>query len=133
MMPARRLFRSFIPLVSLLVALGAVASAQEVGRPRAESSPAPSASPSASPSPGPSLHWRSIGPTVAGGRVAAVAGTDLDPALFYAGAAGGGVWKSTNGGTDWRPVFDKAGTQSIGAIAIAPHDKNRSEEHTSEL
>jgi len=124
MMPARRLFRSFIPLVSLLVALGAVASAQEVGRPRAESSPAPSASPSASPSPGPSLHWRSIGPTVAGGRVAAVAGTDLDPALFYAGAAGGGVWKSTNGGTDWRPVFDKAGTQSIGAIAIAPHDKN---------
>ena len=70
------------------------------------------------------MHWRSIGPTVAGGRVATVAGTDLDPALFYAGAAGGGVWRSTNGGSDWRPVFDKAGTQSIGAIAISAHDKN---------
>ena len=70
------------------------------------------------------MHWRSIGPSVSGGRVAAVAGTDLDPALFYAGAAGGGVWKSTNGGSDWRPVFDKAGTQSIGAIAISSRDKN---------
>ncbi len=49
-----------------------------------------------------------------------MAGTDLDPALFYAGAAGGGVWKSTNGGADWSPVFDKAGSQSIGAIAISP-------------
>jgi photosystem II stability/assembly factor-like uncharacterized protein len=121
-MPARRLFRSFVPLVSLLLTLGAAASAQEAGRPRAEASPAPS--PSASPSPGPALHWRSIGPTVAGGRMATVAGTDLDPALVYAGAAGGGVWKSTNGGTDWQPVFDKAGTQSIGAIAISARDKN---------
>ena len=111
-------------LGSLLVALGASASAQEAGRPRADASPAPSPSPSASPSPGPALHWRSIGPSVAGGRVATVAGTDLDPALFYAGAAGGGVWKSTNAGGDWRPVFDKAGTQSIGAIAISPRDKN---------
>lgn len=137
-MPVRLLFRPLVSLLSLLpvrgsmlfvfgsllVALGAAASAQEAGRPRAEASPGPSASPSASPSPGPALHWRSIGPTVAGGRMATVAGTDLDPALFYAGAAGGGVWKSTNGGTDWRPVFDKAGTQSIGAIAISARDKN---------
>jgi photosystem II stability/assembly factor-like uncharacterized protein len=84
----------------------------------------PAPGPSASPTPAPSLHWRSIGPAVSGGRVAAVAGTDLDPALLYAGAAGGGVWKSTNAGTDWRPVFDSAGTQSIGAIAISPRDKN---------
>ena len=127
-MPVRFLFRpllfALVALGSLLFTLGASATAQEAGRPRAESSAAPSPSPSASPSPGPALHWRSIGPTVAGGRVSTVAGTDLDPALFYAGAAGGGVWKSTNGGTDWRPVFDKAGTQSIGAIAIAPRDKN---------
>jgi photosystem II stability/assembly factor-like uncharacterized protein len=108
----------------LLVASGAGASAQEAGHPRAEASPVPSPSPSASPTPGPAVHWRSIGPTVAGGRVATVAGTDLDPALFYAGAAGGGVWKSVNGGSDWRPVFDKAGTQSIGALAISPRDKN---------
>jgi photosystem II stability/assembly factor-like uncharacterized protein len=89
-------------------------------------SPAPSASPAASPSPGPTapagLRWRTLGPAVAGGRVATVAGTDRDPALFYAGAAGGGVWKSTNGGAQWRPVFDAAESQSIGAIAIDPTD-----------
>jgi len=90
----------------------------------ASASPASSPSPAPTASPAPALTWRSLGPTVAGGRVATVAGTDLDPALFYAGAAGGGVWKSTNGGNDWRPVFDSAGTQSIGAIAIAPHDAN---------
>ncbi|MEA2786579.1 MAG: hypothetical protein QOF71_2683 [Candidatus Eremiobacteraeota bacterium] len=121
-MPARNFFRPFIALLSLLIALAAAASAQEPGHPRAEASAAPSPSPS--PSPGPAVHWRSIGPSVSGGRVAAVAGTDLDPALFYAGAAGGGLWKSTNGGGDWRPVFDKAGTQSIGAIAISSRDKN---------
>jgi photosystem II stability/assembly factor-like uncharacterized protein len=119
-----RSLRPLVAVVTLLVVLGAAASAQEAGRPRAEASPVPSPSPSASPSPGPALRWRSIGPTVAGGRVATVAGTDLDPALFYAGAAGGGVWKSTNAGTSWQPVFDKAGTQSIGAIAISARDAN---------
>ncbi|MDQ6940938.1 MAG: hypothetical protein M3169_00280 [Candidatus Eremiobacteraeota bacterium] len=118
-MLVHRLVCPLVAVASLLLTIGA-ASAQEAGRPRAEAS----AAPSPSPSPGPALHWRSIGPSVSGGRVATVAGTDLDPALFYAGAAGGGVWKSTNGGSDWRPVFDKAGTQSIGAIAISSRDKN---------
>jgi photosystem II stability/assembly factor-like uncharacterized protein len=119
--------RSFVPLVALasfLLASGALARAQETGRPKPLPSPSPSPSPAASASPAPSLQWRSIGPAVSGGRVATVAGTDLDPALLYAGAAGGGVWRSTNAGADWTPVFDKAGTQSIGAIAISPHDKN---------
>jgi photosystem II stability/assembly factor-like uncharacterized protein len=80
------------------------------------------AAPSPSPTPAPALQWRSIGPAVSGGRLATVAGSDLDPALFYAGAAGGGVWKSTNGGMDWQPVFDAEGSQSIGAIAISPKD-----------
>jgi photosystem II stability/assembly factor-like uncharacterized protein len=106
--------------LALLLCASAAASAAEPERP----SPAPSASPAATPTPAPSMQWRSIGPAIAGGRVATVAGTDLDPNLFYAGAAGGGVWRSTNGGIDWLPVFDKAGSQSIGAIAIAPHDKN---------
>ncbi|HTD38043.1 MAG TPA: hypothetical protein VK669_11050 [Candidatus Limnocylindrales bacterium] len=101
-------------------------SAAFAAEPETPPSPAPSASPSASPSPtpGPSMMWRALGPAVSGGRVATVAGTDLDPNLLYAGAAGGGMWRSTNGGIDWAPVFDKAGTQSIGAIAIAPRDKN---------
>ena len=54
--------------------------------------------------------------------MATVAGTDRAPALFYAGAADGGVWKSTDGGVVWHPVFDAAGSLSIGAIAIAPGD-----------
>ncbi|MBV9407506.1 MAG: hypothetical protein JO164_01700, partial [Candidatus Eremiobacteraeota bacterium] len=106
-----------MPFVSLF-ALAVVVAAS------ASPAPSPSPAPTASASPAPPLTWRSLGPTVAGGRVATVAGTDLDPALFYAGAAGGGVWRSTNAGTDWTPVFDKAGTQSIGALAISPHDKN---------
>jgi hypothetical protein len=64
--------------------------------------------------------FRSLGPAVSGGRLGAVAGTDADPRLYYVGAAGGGVWKSTNGGQSWRPVFDKQPVASIGAIAIDP-------------
>ncbi len=120
-----RPFRLLPALAVIVVALGSAVSAQETGRPRADTSPAPSPSPSAAAAPrtpAPQLAWRNIGPAVSGGRVATVAGTDLDPALFYAGAAGGGVWKSTNGGADWSPVFDSAGSQSIGAIAISPRD-----------
>ena len=125
-MSFRRSLLSLGALAPLLLALSAAAWAQESGRPRPLPSAVASASPSPAPSasPAPALRWRSIGPAVSGGRVATVAGTDLDPALLYAGAAGGGVWRSTNAGTDWTPVFDKAGTQSIGALAISPRDKN---------
>ena len=83
--------------------------------------PTPSPSPTATPTPGPmdALAWRNVGPTIAGGRLAAIAGSDKAPALIYIGSAGGGVWKSTNGSTSWKPVFDKAAVGSIGAIAIA--------------
>ncbi|MBV8727510.1 MAG: hypothetical protein JO233_06970, partial [Candidatus Eremiobacteraeota bacterium] len=62
---------------------------------------APSPSPSASPTPSPyaQLTFRNVGPSTAGGRLTSVVGTDRDPALYYIGAADGGVWKSTNGGT----------------------------------
>ncbi|HXW51976.1 MAG TPA: hypothetical protein VEJ41_08300 [Candidatus Acidoferrales bacterium] len=70
------------------------------------------------------MQWRNIGPAIAGGRVAAVAGTNADPYLYYFGAAGGGVWRTTNGGVTWVDVFAKQPTASIGALAIAPSDKN---------
>ncbi|HZZ64011.1 MAG TPA: hypothetical protein VFE17_00805, partial [Candidatus Baltobacteraceae bacterium] len=70
------------------------------------------------------LKWRSIGPTVAGGRVAAVAGTAADPQLYYIGAAGGGVWKSSNGGATWTAVFEKEPVSAIGAVAIDPTNEN---------
>ena len=66
------------------------------------------------------LHYRNVGPQVSGGRLGAVAGSDADSSLYYAGAAGGGVWKTTNAGQTWTPVFDKVDVQSIGAIAIDP-------------
>jgi photosystem II stability/assembly factor-like uncharacterized protein len=66
------------------------------------------------------LKFRFIGPP--GNRVSAVVGVPGDPNVYYAGAASGGVWKSIDGGTEWKPVFDKMPAQSIGSIAIAPSD-----------
>ncbi len=63
------------------------------------------------------LRARSIGPAVMGGRIAAIDGTAASPATIYVGAASGGVWKSTDGGTTFKPVFDQH-IQSVGAIAI---------------
>jgi photosystem II stability/assembly factor-like uncharacterized protein len=66
-----------------------------------------------------SLQWRLIGPFRAG-RVTSVAGVAGDPNTFYFGTPGGGVWKTTDGGQVWRPIFDKERVASIGAIAVAP-------------
>src|SRR5947199_2006738 len=63
---------------------------------------------------------RSIGPAGMSGRVPAVAAAESNPSLVYVGGAAGGVWKSTNGGLTWTPVFDDQGVSSIGAIAVAP-------------
>ena len=70
------------------------------------------------------LRWREIGP-FRGGRVTAVAGHDDQPYVYYFGATGGGVWKTTDGGIAWAPVSDSAfRSGSIGAIAVAPSDPN---------
>ncbi|HEX9164545.1 MAG TPA: hypothetical protein VF862_01440 [Gemmatimonadales bacterium] len=69
-----------------------------------------------------SLTWRHIGPE--GNRVSAVAGVPGDPNVYYAGAASGGVFKSTDGGVHWSPVFDDQPVSSIGFIAVAPSDPN---------
>jgi photosystem II stability/assembly factor-like uncharacterized protein len=67
------------------------------------------------------LGARNIGSAAMSGRVAAVAAqTEGGKTTVYVGAASGGVWKSLDGGTSWRPVFDKNPVQSIGAIAIDP-------------
>ena len=63
------------------------------------------------------LRARAIGPAVMGGRIAAVDGTADSPSTIYVGSAGGGVWKSTDNGTSFKPVFDE-NIQSIGAVAI---------------
>ena len=71
-----------------------------------------------------SLRWRCIGPH-RGGRVVAVAGDPVQPAVFYFGAVGGGVWKTTDGGTYWENVSDGYfTTASIGAVAVSESDPN---------
>ncbi|MGA9186657.1 MAG: hypothetical protein WBZ32_15275 [Candidatus Acidiferrales bacterium] len=69
------------------------------------------------------LTWRLLGP-LRGGRVSAVAGIAGDPATYYMGTPGGGVWKTTDGGHVWKPIFDEEHVASIGAIAIAPSNPN---------
>ena len=65
------------------------------------------------------LRWRMIGP-FRGGRVNAVSGVPGQPNTFYFGSVGGGLWKSTNSGRTWAPLFDSQPIASIGAIGVAP-------------
>ena len=63
---------------------------------------------------------RLIGPAGMSGRVAAIDVASNDPNTIYIGAATGGVWKSTNGGAHWTPIFDDQDVHAIGAIAVSP-------------
>jgi photosystem II stability/assembly factor-like uncharacterized protein len=69
------------------------------------------------------LHWRLIGP-FRGGRVAAVTGVAGGGATFYFGSVDGGVWKTTDAGATWHPIFDGQPIASIGALEAAPSDPN---------
>jgi len=69
------------------------------------------------------LKWRNIGP-YRGGRTVAATGVPGQPNVYYMAANNGGVWKSTDFGHVWTPIFDGQPTQSIGAIAVAPSDPN---------
>src|SRR6266705_4350067 len=69
------------------------------------------------------IQWRQIGP-FRGGRALAIEGVPGEPDAYYFGAVAGGVWKTTDGGANWTPLFDKQPISSIGAIAVAPSDHN---------
>ena len=69
------------------------------------------------------VKWRSIGPPRSG-YVSAPAGVPGDPTTYYAGMPEGGVWKTTNGGTTWKPIFDDVHIASVGAVAVAPSSPN---------
>jgi photosystem II stability/assembly factor-like uncharacterized protein len=68
------------------------------------------------------LDFRELGPAVMGGRIDDFAVVESNPNIVFVGLASGGVWKTTNHGTTWEPVFDKEGVSTIGDIAIAPSD-----------
>jgi len=68
------------------------------------------------------LRWRNIGPTQMGGRVIDLAVDPDTPRVFYVASASGGLFKTTNNGTTFEPVFDSYGSSSVGAVALAPSD-----------
>ena len=69
------------------------------------------------------LKWRQIGP-FRGGRSLTAVGIPGNPSVFYFGAVSGGIWKTTNGGLTWLPIFDNEPVSSIGSIAVAESDPN---------
>ena len=75
------------------------------------------------PDPAAAMHWREIGPTRAG-RARAAVGAAGHPDLLYVGFDDGGVWRTSDYGSNWVPLFDHEATGSIGAIGIAPSDPN---------
>lgn len=98
---------------------------------RAGGTASPTASPEKKPAPAAQIdeklfngmQWRQVGP-FRGGRALAITGVPNEPNTWYFGAVAGGVWKSTDAGQNWKPIFDKEDISSIGAIAVAPSDHN---------
>jgi photosystem II stability/assembly factor-like uncharacterized protein len=68
------------------------------------------------------LRFRFVGPT--GNRAAAIIGEPGNPAVIYVGAASGGIWKTTDGGINFKPIFDREDVSAVGALAIAPSAHN---------
>jgi photosystem II stability/assembly factor-like uncharacterized protein len=68
--------------------------------------------------------WEQRGPVNVGGRVTDLVGDPADANKFYVGSASGGVWKTTNGGSTFTPIFDGRGSLSVGALAIDPRNSN---------
>ena len=108
--------RPCVAVAALITALSATAASAQARR-------LPSAVPSAATmaeSTFASLSYRNIGPANMSGRMADVEGVAGDPSIIYVGSASGGVWKSTNAGTTWTPIFDRQPVQSIGDLAVDP-------------
>jgi len=66
------------------------------------------------------LELRGIGPALMSGRIADIAVHPEDASMWYVAAGSGGVWKTTNAGTSWKPIFDDEDSYSIGCVTLDP-------------
>ena len=98
-----------IAVLSVLLGLSLPAAAQQ---------PAPIATETLS-----DLQFRSIGPAVTGGRIHDVEARPGNPSTIYAATASGGLWKTTNKGTTWQPLFDDQPVSTFGDVALAPSNR----------
>ena len=110
-----RLHVNGLAVAALTLAIGTTASAQGRGG-QGPQGPQPARAVAAP-------HFEYVGPTSAG-RIAAAAAVAGKPGVYYAGAASGGVWKSIDGGTTWKPTFDGQTSQAIGALAVSQSNPN---------
>ena len=114
MMRVNRLFTTLVPALLALSAWPGAAHAQRRGQ--QNSGPPKAEEP-------PPLRFDYLGPFNAG-RLASFTGLPGDTTTYYAGAASGGVWKSTDGAKSFTPVFDDQSVQAIGALAVAPSEQS---------
>jgi len=112
----RALTSRFPSIVVIVFALASTLPAQE-------QKPADRPAPADQPEAFKALKYRNLGPA-AGGRATRVTGVPGDPTTYYTATASGGVWKSTDAGNTWKPIFDDQPISSIGSIAVAPSDPN---------
>ena len=70
------------------------------------------------------LEWRNIGPAHISGRIADIEAVESDPDIIYVATSTGGLWKSMDRGSTWKPIFENRGTASLGSVAIAPSNPN---------
>jgi len=117
--PARAGRRLVGILLSLIMSLSL--TARVFGETPAQTRPtSDQARPRIEPSLFDNLEWRNIGPAIMGGRTTDIEGVPGNPNVVYVATASGGLWKTTNGGITWTPLFDRQNTISIGDIAIDP-------------
>jgi len=108
----------------ILVALCMLANGMALAQGNQPAAPAP---PPVNQSDDPLLktfRWRSIGPASMGGRIDDIAVVESNPFTYYVGFATAGVWKTTNNGTTWTPIFDTYPTASVGDLAVSQSDPN---------
>lgn len=109
--------------VATLLATGTASAQVVVAKP--QDSPAAATTDSIPPGgPFDRLRFRSIGPASMSGRIDDIAVSERDPRIFYIASASGGLWKTTNNGVTLTPVFDSAGSSSVGAVSIPADDPN---------